>query len=43
MNEAQKLIQLARKAAKSAQSGFVPGLRELLMALADYIEAKEGK
>ena len=42
MNEAQKLIQLARKSARSAQAMMIPGLSALLEALAEYVEAKEG-
>lgn len=43
MNEAQKLVQLARKAGRSAQAMMIPGLSALLEALADYVESKEGR
>lgn len=42
-DKAGRLIELARKAAKSTQAAFVPGLSALLLALADYVEWKEGK
>ncbi|HZX32665.1 MAG TPA: hypothetical protein VFF03_15030 [Rhodocyclaceae bacterium] len=39
----KNLVAICREAARSLQAKMIPGLSDLLNALADYVEELEGK